>query len=215
MRAAAAGHRTERIEPAAFSLEGLQTWLAALSQVVEWVLLAACGFLLLLLTANVFLEVVIRYVFKVPLPWTEEVARFALVWFGMLAAAAASRKGLHFSFRWGTMLLSPRARRGLRVLVDLMVMSILIVLLKHSLDFLDIVADQTALATEINMRVPFAGLPVGLGAMLLVYALEVADACLSLWTGKRLSAKEAADEETTRQLGHPEDIRSMPLPSAE
>ena len=216
MRAAAAGQQAERIAVPGLALDRLQAWLAAASQAVEWVLLAACGLLLLILTANVFLEVVIRYVFKAPLPWTEEVARFALVWFGMLAAAAASRKGLHFSFRWGTMLLTPRARRGLRFTVDLMVMGLLIVLLKHSVAYLDVVADQTAVATEINMRIPFAGLPLGLGAMLLVCALEVADACASLWTGKRLSAKEATEEETTRQLSHSEEVPLMPLvPSAE
>ena len=197
------------------TLDHLQSWLAKASQGLEWLLLAACGLLLLLLTANVFLEVMIRYVASMPLPWTEEVARFALVWFGMLAAAVAARKGLHFSFRWGVLLLGENLRRGLRFVVNSLVIGLLVVLLKYSSAFLDIVADQTAMATEVNMRIPYAGLPVGIAALLLVYSLEIADAILSLWTGRVLSLKEAAEEETFRQIQHPDEVLPMPLPSFE
>ena len=196
-------------------LHHLQRWLATASYALECVLLWMCGGLLVLLAGNVFLEVVIRYVVRVPLPWTEEVARFALVWFGMLAAAAAARKGLHFSFRWGVMLLGARARRFLRAAVNVLVLVLLAVLLVQSWDFLEIVADQTATATEVNMQVPYAGLPVGLAALLAVYGLEVADAVLSLWTGRTLSVKEAAEEDTFHQITHPDHVPALPLPSFE
>ncbi len=193
----------------------LQRWFAMASHGIECVLLWTCGALLVVLTINVFLEVVTRYVIRMPLPWTEEVARFALVWFGMLAAAAAARKGLHFSFRWGVMVLGDHARANLRVVIDVLVVGFLIVLLKYSYAFLDIVADQTATATEVNMQIPYAGLPVGIAALLLVYGLEVCDAILSVWTGLRLSVKEARELETDRQIRHPEDVPSLPLPGFE
>ena len=96
-----------------------------------------------------------------------------------------------------------------------MVIGFLVVLLKYSYAFLDIVADQTAVATEMDMRIPYAGLPVGIVAMLLVYGLEVADGILFLWTGQTASAKEVMEEQTARQLSHPEDVPSLPLPSFE
>ena len=194
----------------------LQGWLAATSRVVEIALLWACGILLFLLTANVFLEVLIRFVVRVPFPWTEEVAQFAMVWLAILAAAAAARRGLHFSFRWGVMVLGVTSRRHMRLCTDVLVAGLLVVLLVQSYDFLDIVADQTATATGIDMRVPYAGLPVGIGALLLVTLLEIADAVQAFWTGQRLSDKEAAGERTERDMQYPEHVPlGAPLPSAE
>jgi TRAP-type C4-dicarboxylate transport system permease small subunit len=190
--------------------------LAATSHAIEIGLLWACGALLLLLTANIFLEVLIRFVVRIPLPWTEEVARFAMVWLAILAAAAAARRGLHFSFRWGVMMVGATARRHLRLCTDLLVAGILLVLLVQSNEFLDIVADQTATATGIDMRIPYAGLPVGMGAFLLITLLEIADAVLAFWTGQRLSIKEAAETRTEHDLRHPEHApNGVPLPSAE
>jgi C4-dicarboxylate transporter DctQ subunit len=215
MRATVLSGSTRNGPVARVRLDHLQNGIALVSRGVEFALLGACGLLLVLLTINVFLEVVTRYVISMPLPWTEELARFALVWFGMMAAAAAARKGLHFSFRWGVMVLGNRARRALRFAVNVLVIAFLILLFKQSYDFLDIVADQTATASEISMRIPYAGLPVGIAALLLVYILEVADAILSLWTGRCLSLKEALEEETFQQLKHPEEVLSRSLPSAE
>jgi hypothetical protein len=50
------------------------------------------------------------------------------------------------------------------------------------------------------MRIPYAGIPVGIGAILTIYVLEFADAVLSVWTGRRFSAVEAREEEIHREL---------------
>jgi hypothetical protein len=66
------------------------------------------------------------------------------------------------------------------------------------------------------MRVPYAGLPVGIGALLLVTLLEIADAILAFWTDQRLSVKEAAEKRAEHYLRHPEQVPlGAPLPSAE
>ena len=40
-------------------------------------------------------QVVSRYIFTSPSSWTEEVARFLLIWVGVLGAAYAFRTGVH------------------------------------------------------------------------------------------------------------------------
>jgi hypothetical protein len=65
------------------------------------------------------------------------------------------------------------------------------------------VANQVSTGSEINMRIPWAGVPVGIGAIMMMYVLDVADAVLSIWTGRRLSVKEAREEEIYHALrGH-------------
>lgn len=54
--------------------------------------------LALLMTAmvgSVVWQVLSRYLFVVPAAWTEELARFLLIWIGMLGAAYAYRQGSH------------------------------------------------------------------------------------------------------------------------
>ena len=54
--------------------------------------------LAVLMTAMVFSvvwQVLSRYLFIVPAAWTEELARFLLIWIGMLGAAYAYRQGSH------------------------------------------------------------------------------------------------------------------------
>jgi hypothetical protein len=56
------------------------------------------------------------------------------------------------------------------------------------------------MGTEINMRIPWMGIPVGIGAILAMYVLEVMDAGLSIWTGRQFSVKEAREVEVYRAL---------------
>ena len=178
----------------------VQLFLAEVGRWLEYVLVAVCTLLLCFLVASVFIEVLIRYVIHAPSAWTEEVAQFILVWFGLLAAAVAARRGMHFALRFGVMYLDQRTRRIVRQFCNVAVILLLAVLLKQSIAYLDIVGNQHAMATDISLGIPYAGIPVGLGAIMLVYILEVADAVLSLWTGRSCSTIEAREEEVYREL---------------
>jgi TRAP-type C4-dicarboxylate transport system permease small subunit len=51
--------------------------------------------LMVALVASVSWQVISRYVFSSPSSWTEEVARFLMIWVGLLGAAYAFRTGVH------------------------------------------------------------------------------------------------------------------------
>lgn len=167
---------------------------------LELALFIICGLLLCLIFGSVMAGVVIRYVVSIPWPWTEEVARFSLIWFAPLAAAIGVRRGLHFSFQWGVMALSEPVRRALRQVVNLLVIALIALMLQQSFGLIDVMAGQTSMGAEIDMRLPALGLCVGLGALLVMYALEVIDAALGLATGRVLSVKEARDAENAALL---------------
>jgi TRAP-type C4-dicarboxylate transport system permease small subunit len=190
----------------------LQLYLFKLGQAIEIALVIACSALLLILTATVFLEVMVRYVLNSPLSWTEEVARYTLVWFAMLASGVAARRGIHFAFRWGMKPFPELVQRRVRQLVNLIVILFLGVLLIQGLNTLSVVANQTSMATNVDMRVPYAAIPVGMGLVLLIYVLEVADAVAALWTHRQLSIKEAFDSAMQRQIGAAADT---PVPSVD
>jgi TRAP-type C4-dicarboxylate transport system permease small subunit len=178
----------------------LQYALAEVSRYIELVLLFICSALLVMLTLSVFLEVVIRYVLNAPLSWTEEVARFALIWFAMLASAVAARRGVHFAFRWAMKPFPESVRWPVRQLVNVLVILFLTFLVVQGIGTLGVVSDQTAMATEIDMRIPYAAIPVGMGLVMVIYAIEVADAILSYWTHRQLSLKEAHEAAIYHQI---------------
>jgi TRAP-type C4-dicarboxylate transport system permease small subunit len=177
-----------------------QFYLAELGRFIESALVVICGLLLCVMASCIFFEVLIRYVIHAPTAWTEETAQFILVWYGLLAAAVGARKGVHFAIRWGVVRFSPRTRWIIRQGVNVGVILFLSALLKLGADYLAIVANQTSTGAEINMRIPWAGIPVGVGSILAMYVLDVADAVLSIWTGRQFSAKEAREEEIYRAL---------------
>ena len=197
----------------------VQFYLAELGRWIETALIVVCGLLLCAMASSVFFEVLIRYVINAPTAWTEELAQFMLVWYGLLAAAVGARKGIHFAIRWGVISFSERTRWIIRQVVNVLVIVFLSALLKLGLNYLDIVANQTSTGSEINMRIPWAGIPAGIGAILAMYVLDVIDAVLSIWTGRRFSVKEGREEEIYRALRGeavpPAPVEASPVDRAE
>ncbi|MEO4042188.1 TRAP transporter small permease subunit [Hoeflea sp. CAU 1731] len=64
-----------------------------LSNGLDLVIRVAAGVFLLTMVASIGLQVIARYVFSSPPPWTEEAARFAMVWVGLLGATVSFKAG--------------------------------------------------------------------------------------------------------------------------
>lgn len=81
--------------------------LEALSRAVNRLALAGAVAAVAAMALSAAYQVVARYIFKSPPDWTEEVARYAMVWAGMLGASVAFREKLD-----PTLFPSAVARRG-------------------------------------------------------------------------------------------------------
>jgi len=81
---------------------------------VLWLLVA-------ILTTSVFLQVLIRFVFKYPLPWTEEVSRIAFVYSIFVGATIAVREKTHLNIDVILVLLPKGMARAITVFGALLV----------------------------------------------------------------------------------------------
>lgn len=63
--------------------------------ILDRTLRLALALLMTAMVGSVVWQVLSRYLFVVPAAWTEELARFLLIWIGMLGAAYAYRQGSH------------------------------------------------------------------------------------------------------------------------
>ena len=79
-------------------------------EAVDSVLRAVLALLLLVMVAAVTWQVVSRYLLDDPSSWTEELARFVLIWIGLLGGAHAYRRRLHLGLDLLAARLGGRAR---------------------------------------------------------------------------------------------------------
>jgi TRAP-type C4-dicarboxylate transport system permease small subunit len=171
----------------------LQRALARCGGYTAMLVFAISAALLVFLSATLFLQVVFRYLIQQPLPWTEEAARYALVWYAMLAAAAAAWSGQHFVFRWVTLLVPEGPRRVLKLAVSLVTLALLLVMIVVSWRYVQFLEGQTTIATQIDMRIPYSGVPAGLSLLLVIYLFDFADSLLALRTGQSFSERHKRD----------------------
>jgi TRAP-type transport system small permease protein len=91
--------------------------------------------LLALLVGLMAAQVVARYVFGSPIAWTEELARFVLIWLGFMSAAFVMAEGRHIAVDVISRALSRRGRLVLECISSLAVVTACAVMLPAGIVF--------------------------------------------------------------------------------
>jgi TRAP-type C4-dicarboxylate transport system permease small subunit len=128
--------------------------LAAVSRVVVMVLMAA-------MTVDCLLGVFFRYVVQDALTWTEETARYLMIWMGFLATGLALREGGHIAVEFVPERLPPAAQRGMLVVVRLLGLVFLLAVIGAGWVLLMRVSGQRTPVLGISMLWPYLAIPVG------------------------------------------------------
>ena len=137
----------------------ISDWLNRVCEIALIVILSAMAIV-------VFMQVLFRYVLHLPLFWTEEFARYCLVWASLLGAAIALKRQEHIAV---TFFLEhfPIKFRGLMTLVGrISVALILGVMTWGGVKLVWITSAQISPALRIPMAIPYLALPIGSAVML-------------------------------------------------
>ncbi len=126
--------------------------------------------ILVALVAVTFSQVVFRYVLEASLSWSEELARFLLMWLAALSTAYAMKTGAHFALHFVVDRTPPAMRRLIGSAVALSASAFLAVFAYQSLRFAIEVHDMLAPATRMSMAVPYSSAFVG-STLTLYYVL--------------------------------------------
>jgi TRAP-type C4-dicarboxylate transport system permease small subunit len=114
-----------------------------------------------LMAVVVFAEVIFRYVFPLPLFWTEEFARYCLVWSSLLGAGVALKRGEHIAVTFFT----DKFPKGIRIeaaqFVQIIIVAFLGVLFWGGLCLVIITRHQLSPAMRIPMSWPYMAVPIG------------------------------------------------------
>lgn len=129
--------------------------------------------LMVVMTIDVLWGVFTRYAIGHQASWTEELARFLLIWIGILGAAYASGQRIHLAID----LLSPKLEVGNKRFIFLLIKGIIIlfaflvlVVGGSRLIYISQILGQTSPALQLPMSVVYSVLPVS-GLLIIYYKL--------------------------------------------
>ena len=138
-----------------------------------------------------FVNVVMRYVFLLPIYWAEELARYLMVWMIFIGASQVTKFGGHVAVDIVPRFLSKRANTILTIIVNLICILFCILLAYFSFkQMLRVkVAHQVSPAMELPMWIAYLSIPLGTVLMLIRYVQHI---CLRL-QGKTVEIMEVLD----------------------
>lgn len=130
----------------------------------RWLLVVACSALLVAMLLGVGAQVLMRYVFNQPLLWSEELARYCMVWLAMLAAGLAAREGQHIAL--GDLFPFPRRVKLIVSAVTTVVVAVTLwILIEQGWAMTERTARQLSPALRLKMSWVYAAIPVGAAMM--------------------------------------------------
>lgn len=121
----------------------------------------------------VMLQILFRFVIYIPLPWSEELARYLMIWTGMVGSFVALREGRHIGVTLIVNRLPPRVAAGVAVFVQVLTILFLVILAKQGLALALINLNQLSPAMRIPMFFPYLAVPVGAALMIIELAAGV------------------------------------------
>ena len=109
----------------------------------------------------VLLQVFFRYVLNESLFWAEEAVRFSMVWSTLLGSALVARDRAHIRIAVVENLLPPGIRRGLDIVLDLLMIAFCLILMVTGLQFAGRSMMQTSASLDLPMWAVYGAIPLG------------------------------------------------------
>ncbi|MGB0749230.1 MAG: TRAP transporter small permease [Magnetospiraceae bacterium] len=141
------------------------------SRKLNWFVERFCVALMVLLVLDVWLGVLVRYVLPLDWTFTEELARYLMIWMALIAVSSGISHREHI----GVLVIFERfplpMRRWLAVLFDLIAFGFFAVIFFYGLGFVDRGFSRYTMIAEIPKGWPFIGVPLAAGLACIQLAL--------------------------------------------
>ena len=144
--------------------------LRALNRVLIVLETCAVGILVIAVCDVVLLQVLMRYLFAYPNPWSEEVSRFCFIWMSMLGASLAVAHRSHFRFDQVTGRLTPRAKQAVETFAGAVVLLFALLLIGTGIALMDLTLGERSAALNLPVALVYAAAPAS-GVLMAIHLL--------------------------------------------
>ena len=142
--------------------------LRAVNRVLVRLETCAAGGLLITVALVVLLQVLMRYLFAYPNPWSEEVSRFCFIWLSLLGASLAVEHRAHFGFDQVTKALAPRAKKAVEKFAGAVLLLFSLLLIGTGIALMDLTMGERSPALNLPVALVYAAAPVS-GVVMVVH----------------------------------------------
>jgi TRAP-type C4-dicarboxylate transport system permease small subunit len=142
-------------------------WSRRVNQWTEWL----CVFLLAVLILDVWLGVLARYVIPFPITFTEELARYLMIWMALLAVSCGISHREHIGVQLLFERLPRRGRKTLAIGFDLIAFAFFAFLLVYGIGFAERGFSRLTMIYAIPKGYPFLVVPLAAALCCLQLAL--------------------------------------------
>jgi C4-dicarboxylate transporter DctQ subunit len=120
--------------------------------------------LFLAMVICIFIGVINRAVIKASIPWTEEIARYSMIWMTFLSIGMGLKKGAHIGVEILVSKLAPVKRHIFNIIAIsfFIIFSLVIIITSFSIIGIQINTKQASAALGLPMFIPYFAIPVGM-----------------------------------------------------
>lgn len=109
----------------------------------------------------IFSQVVLRYVFSNSLPWSEEIARYAFIWFIYIGVSYGVKKQKHLSVDVITMLFNDKGKTVISMISNVLFLIFALIITYYGIDIVGRITRESA-ALGIPMEYVYLAIVVGM-----------------------------------------------------
>ncbi len=128
----------------------------------------------ILLVADIFLQVIMRYIFNNSLFWSEELGRFFFQWITWIGISLGAKRGQHIKITMLHEKLSSRSAEILNIISTLIVIGICVVTIYYGLYMTLFWAGSKYPCLKISLAWGYSAIPIGCTLIVLRYSGNIA-----------------------------------------
>lgn len=145
-------------------------WLNRLSDVVNTVAEYFCAIALGIMSVVVFAQVIFRLTAG-SLPWSEELARYLMIYMVYVGTSIGVKRGTHIAVEVIMDRCPPTVQKIVEILVDLMMIAAFVILCYYGMKIVTLTMVQKSPAMQIKMGYVYLSMVVG-GALMLLHCIN-------------------------------------------
>lgn len=146
-----------------------------ISHVVDKIVGYICIVFAITMTVTTLVGILFRYVMTNPLPWTEELARYAMIWMGLLAISMGVKRQSHLGLKLFVDMLPSVVQKILSYLIRIIIGYFLYMLIIYGTNMALNGVYQIAPALQIKMVYVLSAVPIAALLSLIQLVLITAD----------------------------------------
>lgn len=141
-------------------IQRIALFAASTSTRLSWIVERVCVVLMVLLILDVWLGVVSRYLINLPITFTEEAARYLMIWMALLAVSVGISRREHIGVEFLFDMLPKGMRRWILLLIDIIALGFFLILFIYGIDMVVRGTKSYTMIFGLNKALPFAAVPV-------------------------------------------------------